>query len=237
MNINAEMLLFKDIKQKDELIAQGRKISLKRGEPLFIQGTAVAHFYIILKGTIQLFRVNSEGQEKTIELLKSGQTICEDEILDGCRHYRLNATAVDTTELLEFPLNWLKESARKYPDLALNLLSAISGRAHQAELEAEQRTAMSATQIVACFLQRLCALYGYDPKNFKLPYSKTLIASRLGMQVETLSRTFPKLEDCGIMVVGNMVSITSAEAIQQNVCSYCSIEGECKTHQSLQDKL
>lgn len=76
----------------------------------------------------------------------------------------------------------------------------MAERAHIAEVEAEHQATMSAAQLVACFMQRLCVLYNFDPKGFDLPYSKTLIASRLGMELETFSRTLAKLKEHGIAV-------------------------------------
>lgn len=100
-----------------------------------------------------------------------------------------------------------------------------------------QQATMSAAQLVACFIQRLCVLYDFDPKGFDLPYSKTLIASRLGMELETFSRTLAKLKVNGIMVEGNRVTIHDLERIGQYVCGFCSISGECATHEEMEKKM
>ena len=132
---------------------------------------------------------------------------------------------------------WLKEVARKNGTFALNLLSIIARQAHLAALEAEHQASMSAAQLVACFMQRLCMLYGFDPKGFELPYSKSLIASRLGMEIETFSRTLSKLKEQGLRVEGTHVSITNLKRIEHYVCGFCSIVDDCPTHQSIEAKL
>ena len=107
-----------------------------------------------------------KGHEKTIELLKAGQTFCENEIMDNCTRHRVNAVAVrDDTTVVEFPVAWLKETARRNGNFALNLLSIIAQQAHSAELEAEHQATMSAAQLVACFIQRLCVLYASTLKG------------------------------------------------------------------------
>jgi hypothetical protein len=73
-------------------------------------------------------------------------------------------------------------------------------------------------------------LYGFDPKNFDLPYKKTLIASRLGMALETFSRSLEKLSDHGITLSGNHVSIHDFEKSTKFVCSECSISDVCENH-------
>ena len=96
---------------------------------------------------------------------------------------------------------------------------------------------MSAAQLVACFLQRLCVLYSFNPKGFDLPYSKTLIASRLGMELETFSRTLAKLKEHGISVEGSRVMITDLNRIEDYVCGMCSVSGECATHQAMEKRI
>jgi CRP-like cAMP-binding protein len=126
---------------------------------------------------------------------------------------------------------------KKNGAFALNLLNLISDHAHEAELEAEHQASMSSTQLVACFLQRLCMLYEFDPHGFDLPYNKTLIASRLGMELETLSRTFSKLREYGITVSGSRVTIHNHDHSGKHVCSSCSIAEDCPTHRALQEKI
>lgn len=220
--------------EKDVLIQSGRVRQCPRGKMLFAHGEPVTNFYIIIKGVFQMFRTNAEGHEKTIEILKAGQTMCKSEILDSCRNHRLNALPVEDSTVLEFPLNWLRESAKKSSVFALNLLSRIAHQAHMAEIEAEHQASMSATQLVACFLQQLCVLYHFDPKGFDLPYSKTLIASRLGMELETFSRTLTKLKEQGITVEGTHVKIHDLKRIEHYVCGLCSIAEECETHQAME---
>lgn len=223
-------------KDKDDLIAAGRICHFPRGQVLFHHGGPVTHFYILLKGAVQLYRASGDGREKTIEILKSGQTLCESEIMDSCRNHRANAMALEEAVLLEFPVAWLKEAAGNHSVFALNLLSLIADQAHRAEIEAEHQATMSAAQMVACFLQRLCVLYDFDPKGFDLPYSKTLIASRLGMELETFSRTLGKLKEHGIAVQGIRVSIHDLARIKEYVCGFCSIAEDCVTHQAMERK-
>jgi CRP-like cAMP-binding protein len=221
----------------EALLNQGSLRYYERKEALFFHGDAVTYFYIILRGTLQLYRGTSDGKEKTIELLKAGQTVGEGEIMDKCCTHRMNAVAVEEAAVMLFPASWLKETAKQHSAFALNLLSSIAHQMHMAVLEAEHQATLSAAQLVACFLQRLCVLYGFDPHGFELPYSKTLIASRLGMELETLSRTLAKLRKEGIVVSGTHVAIKNLLRIEHYVCQFCSISRECGTHQAIEKKM
>lgn len=223
--------------EKDALIREGRVRNITRGEMLFAHGDQVTHFYMVVSGAIQLFRTNPDGHEKTTAIAKTGQTICEDEIMDSQFTHRSNAVAVEDAAVMEFPVAWLKDAVRKNSVFALNLLYLIAGRAHMAEMEAEHQATMSAAQLVACFFQRMCVLYDFNPNGFDLPYSKTLIASRLGMELETFSRTLPKLKDHGITVTGNHVVIDDIKHVGEYVCGHCSVADACRTHQAMEKKL
>lgn len=222
--------------EKDALLAQGRLRSFPRGQMLFAQGDKADRFFLVASGVVQLFRTTPEGHAKTIDLLHAGQMIGEGEIMDSCRHYRTNASAAEDVSVLEFPARWLKDTAQAHTPFALNLLGAMSERAHMAEVEAEHQASMSAAQLVACFLQRLCVLTDGDPKRFSLPYSKTLIASRLGMELETFSRTLTKLREHGIQVSGSDVSIADFARIEAYVCGSCSIAEDCHTRDAMAHK-
>jgi len=231
--------LFSGMTEQDKqaLLAGGKVRNCPRGQMLFAHGEPVTHFFVVVSGTFQLFRANAEGHEKTIAIVKSGQTLCEGEILDSCQAHRVNAVPVEDSVVMAFPVGWLKETARKYSTFALNLLSLVAQQAHMAEVEAEHQATMSAAQLVACFMQRMCVLYDFNPSGFDLPYSKTLIASRLGMELETFSRTLAKLKEHGINVEGTHVAIHDLKRIEHYVCGMCSISGECQTHQAMEKKV
>ncbi|MGB9151652.1 MAG: Crp/Fnr family transcriptional regulator [Alphaproteobacteria bacterium] len=227
--------LFADLseQEKDELLRQGKIHRFPKDEHLFVYGDEVKHFYIIGQGTVQLFRETPDGHEMTSEVLIAGDTIGETEILKSQSTHQFNAVAVKDSIVMEFPIGWLKDTAKHHGTFALNLLDMLSNRIHIASIEAEHKSTMSAAQQVACFLERLCILRDYDPRGFDLPYSKSLIASRLGMEVETFSRALAKIREHGISVLDTRVSFTNLEKMENYVCADCSISDNCKEHETL----
>jgi len=223
--------------EKDDLLKSGRERRFGRKEHLFLHGDPITHFFLIGSGTVQLFRETPDGHQKTLQILVPGNGISEREIFQNFTTHQLSAAAVEETIVLEFPMSWLKEAAQKYAPLALNLLATVSQYAEMAAIEVEHQSSMSATQQVACFLQRLCILHDFDPKGFVLPCSKTLIVSRLGMELETFSRTLAKFKDYGIAVSGTRVAITDSACIQDYICGACSIADDCPTRRVIGEKI
>lgn len=208
----------------------------RRGQFLFMHGDQVTHFYILYRGTVQVFRETPDGHEITSDILIPGDTLGADEIIKSKHNHQSNARAVDDAVLLEIPLSWMKQHLKDFDNLAAKLLAGLADRLHGAQLEAEHRATMSAPQMVACFLERLCVLYEFDPRGFELPISKTLIASRLRMELETFSRALKKLKEHGIVVTGTHVAFTDAYEASNFACGNCSISEDCPTHQKMQGK-
>lgn len=218
--------------ERDALLQQGRMRHVSRGEYLFRCGDPVLHFYIICRGNMQLHRETPDGKEITTAVEMRGRTVGKLEILKAFTLHTVSASAINAADVLEFPAEWLRNVAR-HPVISLNILAAVSQYAHMVEVEAEQRSTMGVAQRVGCFLQRLCVMHGLDPSGFELPYSKVLIASRLGMEPETFSRALSTLKEHGIKIENNRISLCDAHTLETYICDHCSMVGKCETHKKI----
>lgn len=227
--------LFSGLTEEESLLVKqnSRLRHCEHGEFLFMHGEPITHFYVINQGTVQIFRETPDGHEVTSDMLIAGDSINANEIMTKEPLHTMNARAVDDVMLLEIPVSWIKENLNDFDHMSSHLMAGLSDRLHSAQIEAEHQSTMSATQIVACFLQRLCMLYDFDPKGFELPYSKTLIASRLRMELSTFSRTLKRLKEEGICVEGTHVTFTDKQKTSQFVCEECSLSEDCPAHISL----
>ncbi len=214
--------------EKNTLLKEGRICSFGRRQTIFRQGDPLNNFYIICSGTVQLCRETPDGREITLDILSAGHFACLTEIFELSNVYMLNAVAVNDVSLVSLPKAWLLETAKKNGVFALNLLSAISRQSRTTEVNAEHQATMSAPQLLACYLQHLCADNNFNPRGFDLPVSKSLIASRLGMEIETLSRALPVLQKYGISVRGKQVIFRDFPSVEENVCGHCSVMETCR---------
>lgn len=231
--------LFSDISKAegDLLVRNSRIMTCKRGQFLFMHGDVITYFYVVCRGAMQIFRETPGGHEITSEILIAGDAINADEVVARQDLHQLNARAVEDCALLEIPIPWMRAHLKDFDHVAENLLASLTVRLQGAQIEVEQLTTMSAAQMVACYLQKLCVLYNFDPHGFELPYTKSLIASRLRIEKETFSRTLKTLRDCGITVTGTHVSIQDMRKADSFVCGECSVADECGTHRVLHEKM
>jgi CRP-like cAMP-binding protein len=222
--------------EKDSLLKDGRVTSYQRRQTIFRQGDSLQNLYIVCSGIVQIYRSTPEGREVTLDILIGGDMTCTREIFELSGVHTANAAAVNGATIMSFPKVWLLDAARKNSVFALNLLSAISRRARMTEVDAEHQATMSAPQLVACFLQVLCATYNFNPRGFDLPISKSLIASRLGMELETFSRALPVLKKYGITVRGKTVVFHDFPSLEEHVCGHCSVMDTCSARKMVRQK-
>ncbi len=193
--------------EKKSLLQISRINYLSRGNILFLQGDKMKIFHVVYSGSVQIFRETMDGHEITSDIMVSGDPLSLAEITDANPVYKVSARTVEDTILLEIPMDWLQNNLKNFNGLIFKLFARISHRLQKTSLEIERNSTMSASELIACFLHELCIIHDFDPRGFELPYSKTLIASRLGMELETFSRCLHKLRNFGITVRGSHVSL------------------------------
>lgn len=234
VNMLKSLPLFANLtSEESKLIFQNsRSRNCKSGNFLFIHGDIVEIFYILFQGTIQIFRETPNGHEMTSDMMIATDSLNAHDIINKHTMHIVNARAVDDVFLLEIPMIWLRKNFHQLSNVSKHLMIEMAKRLHIAQIEAEHLSTMSAAQMVACYLQRLCVLYEFNPKKFTLPYSKTLIASRLHMELETFSRATKRIKQEGIIISGKDVSFVDQTKINDFSCHKCSLSADCTTYMS-----
>lgn len=208
--------------QLQTLHEQGRISTYTKGQVLFMQDDPAEWFYMVESGWVKLFRETLDGNEVILDVLPQGYLFGETAMFEK-GVYAFGAEIVENATLTAYPVALLREYVEGRPELAMAMLQHITGKNTLKDREIEHRTVMKAPQRIGCFLLRLCKVKQPAPIILHLPYDKTLIASRLGMQPETFSRALSRLqEDTDIKVRGATVEITNLGSLITYTCSACS---------------
>ncbi len=201
----------------DVLMAQSRVINLRPGSMLFRQGEPASSFFIIVEGWIKLYRITPAGDEAVLNVFAKGQSFAEAvTFTSGC--YPAMASAVTRTRLILIPADHIVDCIRKMPEIAIAMIASTSQHLHLMISRVEQLTAQSGMQRVADFLISLTPCVK-GPCTIALPYDKSLIAGRLGLKPESLSRVFAKLRTMGIDVRASDVIVDDAATLLDLVAS------------------
>lgn len=184
-----------------EQLAQGsERIELEANESLFAMGDPVRRFFVVESGQVKIFRISPHGQEKVIELMRPGHTFAEAAMFMSDRRYPANCTALAQTRLAalnsDIFLNILAES----PQTGLRVMASLSMKLRARIADIESLAFQNATHRVIGFLLSLVPV-GEDIDQIALPFSKKMIAARVSVQPETLSRVFAKLTSQGLLRV------------------------------------
>jgi CRP-like cAMP-binding protein len=177
----------------------------RKGTVLFHQGEIAESFYVILEGWVKLYRITPEGSEAVVSVFHRGETFAEAAIFLGGR-YPVCAEVVTPARLLKVEGKRLRDRIRAEPDLALSMLASFSHHLKSLVDQIEQIKLLSAQRLIADFLVKLCPVR-QGACMIELPYEKALIAGRLGIKPESLSRALAKLRPMGVSVEGDHVSI------------------------------
>jgi CRP-like cAMP-binding protein len=210
-----------------EIASSSREIFIEKGRLLFVHGDPAERFYVINTGWIKLYRETLDGTQAVIDILPAGELFGEHSLFNG-GVYTYSAEAAEGSQIFTLPIQSLKNELAQNPAFALDMLNAMAGQKKKQDNEIEHRTLQTAPQRIGCFILRLTQGDENNACTVHLPYDKTLIAARLGMQPETFSRALKKLKDeTDIEIKGSSIEIKSLDKLSEYTCSACSSDIFC----------
>ncbi len=185
--------------------------SFDDGSVIFRQGDEVTTIMLIVHGFVKLLRTAPCGDETLVCIRSDGASVYEAPTAAG-EIFPVSAEAVGPTSILKLPagrfLRLLSDSA----SLAAAALEDAKRKNVELIGEIESLKAQSADQRLARFILSLCPP-GVEHCRFRLPYDKRLVAARLGMTQETLSRAFARLREFGVRTETREVAVDSVKRL------------------------
>ncbi len=208
-----ESVLFKSlpVELADELTAASNVVKFDRGETLFIQGDRAEFMFVILEGWVKLTRITPSGDEIVVTVYTDGQSFGEAAALQK-EDFPVSATAVTDCRLLKVRSDLVLRTIQSQPEVALAIIISTFHHLHEFVLQIEEMKALSSVERLASFLMGLAPVQE-GSCTFSLPYDKGLIAGRLGMKPESLSRAFHRLRQVGVVVSRNNVAISDVDRL------------------------
>lgn len=200
-------------RQLERLLDQALVRRWPRGSVLFVQGDPADRMFVVLEGWIRLVRTTREGQEVTIHIFGRGESLAEAAVFQ-MGSYPVTGLVVEETRLLTIPAESLFACLRAHTELCFNMMASLARRLHGFVQQIEQLSTRSTAERLALFLCRLCVAEA-GSCTIRLPLDKTLIAARLGMQPETLSRSLAKLREVGVESRGAVVVVHDIAALRR----------------------
>ncbi len=213
-------LLFSGLNEADlaSLATITVRRSFAKGETLFSEGDGAAGFYLLVSGHIKMCRVSSDGREKVLHFVRPGETFAEAAFF-GDGTYPADARAVESGEVLFLPKQGFMELMTDKPQFGLNLVVSLSLALRRFVRQIEELTFADVASRLASFLIKRAAEQStsYNGITYlELGIKKGELAAQLGTAGETVSRTFRKLKEEGIIELdGRKVTVLNMDRLQQ----------------------
>ena len=212
MGLNAD-----EMDKLDRVISTRKRI--KRGQALFNVGDKFTSLYAVRSGFFKTCGTTADGRDQVTGFQMTGEIIGMDGIVSD--HHSCDAVALEDAEVCVMPFDQVEELSREFTTLQHHVHKILSReivRDHGVMLllgsmRAEERLAAFLLNLV----QRLHAR-GFSQSEFVLRMTREEIGSYLGMKLETVSRTFSKFAEDGIIDVKQRhVHIKNVDALRQIV--------------------
>ncbi len=194
-------------------------LRLKAGENLFRHGQPAERFFFLREGLVKLYRLSPEGDEKIIEIMRPGETFAEAVMFMGNQgRYPVNAEAVSEARLYSFDQKTFLKLLHDSSEACFGLLASMSRRLHMLVNQIESLTLQNATYRLVAYLLELIPTDSKNASEVQLTTPKGVIASRLAIQPETLSRILARLRNGNLIEVhGNHITVRDVNALRQVV--------------------
>lgn len=196
----------------EAVLGAARVRRLDRGATIFLQGEQADAIYIVADGWVKLYRVAPNGGEAVVEVFTKGRSFGEAVAFRNLT-YPVAAEAATECSLIRIEADSLLRQIRESPDVAIAILAATYAHLNGLVTQLEGLKAQTGAQRLAEFLLELAPSRD-GACDVILPYDKALIAGRLGMKPESLSRAFAKLRAHGVTMRQNLASIEDMAALR-----------------------
>lgn len=194
------------------LLTEASVVTVDRSEVLFLQGDPAEAFFVVLEGWLKVYRMTPGGDEAVVGIFTRGQNFAEAAAFIG-GVYPASGEAVTESRVLRISARHLFDRICQNPEIGLAMLASTSQHLHQLVRQIEQLKAHTGAQRVAEFLVSLSRVES-GPCSIELPYDKVLIAARLGMKPESLSRAFQRLREYGVTIKNSLAIVSDVDALR-----------------------
>ena len=195
MGLNRE-----NLDRLDSLVASRRAVP--RGESLFRAGETFQSLFAVRTGFFKTCVSSADGRDQVTGFQMAGELLGLDGI--GTDSHTCDAVALEDSQVCVIPYAELEDLSREFSDLQHQFHKIMSREIVREHGVMLLLGSMRAEERLAAFLlnltQRLQAR-GFSASSLILRMTREEIGSYLGLKLETVSRTFSKFQDDGMLDV------------------------------------
>ena len=206
-----------DLDRIDDLVGTRRKV--KRGDSLYHLGAGFTSLYAIRSGFFKTSVTLEDGREQVTGFQMAGEIMGLDGIVSDL--HTCDAVALENAEVCVMPFDKIEELSREVSALQHHVHKIMSREIVREHSVMMMLGSMRAEERLAAFLLNLTHRLharGFSRSELVLRMTREEIGSYLGLKIETVSRTFSKFVDDGVLEVKQKnLRILRPDTLQQLV--------------------
>ncbi|MDE4541488.1 Crp/Fnr family transcriptional regulator [Thermoanaerobacterium sp. R66] len=173
----------------------------KKGDIILNEGDILEQIYIIHSGKIKIYKINSDGKEQILYILKDGDTFGENSIFKEQKS-TFYAEAMENVSMCILSKDDFVKIISKNPDIAFKIMNYLNERLQSLELLLKDLTIEDVKKRLMSIIYRLAKKDGINDANgikLRLYLSREDLANLAGTTRETVSRKLRELEHEGLI--------------------------------------
>jgi CRP/FNR family transcriptional activator FtrB len=180
---------------------------------LLEEGSAPDTLFVLLDGLVQLFTTREDGERVSVAILRPPAFFPVEAVLRGTVTLT-SARSVRPCRIGRIDADQVHRLIRRERELAEAVIHGLASRLEDMLRELKSVRARTTFQRLVAWI---LTMHGRadQPSEIEVPYDKSVLAGRLAMAPETLSRDLARLAALGVAVDGRRLTIKDPSALRQ----------------------
>ncbi len=202
---------------RNELLEDSLELELPAGTTLFRQGEDARFLRIVLEGRVALVGSSDHKDETVVEFFQTDDVFIIPAVILELP-FLMSAKTVEDSRILMIPANRFREVMEREQSLSLAVARELGRHWRLMIRQVKDLKLRSAPQRLGSYL---LSLADTDRKHdeIELPEQRGMLARRLGMTPENLSRAFSRLQSSGVQSRGRLIVLSDIPALRE-FCAY-----------------
>lgn len=193
-----------------------------KGEMIFFDTEPYQGFYIVIEGSVKIFKISKDGREHIVHFIHPFNTFAEVPLLEQYEKirndeftYPANAMSLERdTKLILIRAGVFYDIVEKNKTMCLKMMSTLAKRLRHLNGYIENITQDVPKRIARYILTEQIKITSENKDQIELPISKHDLAAYLGTIDETLSRALKKFQDDNVIEVdGKYIRVIDKQAL------------------------
>jgi CRP/FNR family transcriptional regulator len=204
-------------------------VEYPKGEVIYGPHQPSTNIFLIAAGKVKLSQIAEDGREILLEIIRPDELFGESAFVNG-HHHSEQATALESAQLMSWPVSAVEDLVTKRPRLAVSLLQISAQRtvnfAHRIESLSIDNIARRLARSLIHFSERLGTQEG-DGSIRMMPFTHELLSRYIGTSRENVTSYMNQFRKQGYLRYSRREIVLYPDALAAWIAETASSTIEC----------